>query len=180
MRRRGAGGVTVLSYIAFFNPFFVIVTAILAMLVTASLTGEVPFLQSRLWQEQWHWCVLFLAVYFTWIVQLWRKSSRAAVIIGSKSIYLNTFKKRFSIDEVGVTPYSKIPGGIEEVSILSQSFSTSFLTYAKRHYFAPGFLRLFFPLSDALNRHAPEKLLARRAGQVYGHSPTAKREKEAG
>ena len=145
-----SSGVVTLGYIALLNPFFIIISIILALLIKSASRSPIPFFESVLWTENGVVVSLVLAAYALWFIALIRRTGRRSVIINSRSIYVRDDRKRYPLRRVYVarSPLSAFP--YEQIVEDNTSFPFSELLGRHRVFFSMGFLRWGFPLSEII------------------------------
>lgn len=137
-----------LRYYGFLAPSWLISTiGIIVFIYPWPRTGALLW-NARLWIHHPITVIVIFGFYILWTIRSIRRTNRRAVIIGSRSIYFDVFKKRFPYGEVHIEQGGK--AFIETVELARGIFPLS-VFFRGKFFSSSGFLRPFgFPISDAI------------------------------
>jgi hypothetical protein len=153
MKARKRSGVTVLPYMAFLSPPFLITTLMLTLayqVLAAEGTSRLEASLSR--SEQVIWIAIVGVTYLFWAVRLVMRTHTRALIINSKSIYVRDDRRRFRLSEVYIARYIG-PFALEHIVEIRAPFSLSTIFGPRRTFFALGFLGFFYVISDVVDSY---------------------------
>lgn len=158
-RSKSRKRVTILPYVAFLNPFFIIIALMIGTLVATSMASSVPFSQSSLWTRSPELVVSVLAIYGFWTIRLYQKTSSRAIIVNSYGVFLRFSRRRIPLGDLGVESHTLVPFGIENVGKKREIFPFSHLLCIHEAYFSLGFFAIISsPISDIVRLYREDKL----------------------